>query len=519
MDLLCAAGALSLSEDTDSDGTNSDADYAAFEPNAMKLIRYQTIEDLETNAGCYKHVKPYDGSFKIEIETRLNPKRGRRLVFSKGGFATAKDAATALIALIDKKREEMEGELPEWLLMTPADKVPPPPSTWQWPSEGDTLKVEHDCNCCMGTEVDATVRDVCSNGWLSAFIQCRQESAGGYIDWFKWNDTDWRYANALYRNGSELAASDADSLLEQPKKKMRLPKLSTAIDGQALVGTRVVRKFAYYQEGGSVVHLECEGEVKAYDAQTKRLKVKYDNHPMRWAPLSEHQVVRAASIPSSPVQEAEVAFSTDAWEKLVSTPNGQRAGRLLQMLRITFSGIEQVHAPSDAAYKVMEDETGQPVWVELLHNGQIMRLPVFEHIDGTIFISKTNPSASNVTDKYKEHAVSTYHMLHLLGASAVYFNHMPKEYKPAVFGLPLKIKFPDWSVQSHTAVAKAPPAPPQPRAPSLKATPSPQPNLSVMPKAATCTSTTTKFCAMNGDSCLKMPLWCRFCRTCGSKQV
>ena len=68
------------------------------------------------------------------------------------------------------------------------------------------------------------------------------------------------------------------------------------------------------------------------------------------------------------------------------------------------------------------------------------------------------------------------------------------------------------------AVAKPPPVPPQPLAPSLKATPSPQPNLSVMPKAATCTPT-TKFCAMNGGSCLKMPPWCRFCPTCGSKQV
>ena len=100
-------------------------------------------------------------------------------------------------------------------------------------------------------------------------------------------------------------------------------------------------------------------------------------------------------------------------------------------------------------------------------------------------------------------------MLHLVGASAVYFNHMPEGYKPAVLGLPLKIK-------SHTAVAEAPPAPPQPRAPSLKATLSPQPSLSVMPKAAT---STTKFCAMNGGSCLKMPPWCRFCPTCGSKQV
>mmetsp|Transcript_70284 Transcript_70284/g.156552 ORF Transcript_70284/g.156552 Transcript_70284/m.156552 type:complete len:84 (-) Transcript_70284:300-551(-) len=36
-----------------------------------------------------------------------------------------------------------------------------------------------------------------------------------------------------------------------------------------------------------------------------------------------------------------------------------------------------------------------------------------------------------------------------------------------------------------------------------------QPHLSVMPKAATCTPT-TKFCAMNGGSCLKMPPWCRF---------
>ena len=55
-------------------------------------------------------------------------------------------------------------------------------------------------------------------------------------------------------------------------------------------------------------------------------------------------------------------------------------------------------------------------------------------------------------------------MLHLLDASAVYF----KGYKPAVVGLPLKMKFfPDWSVQSHTArqpfsrkeaVAKLPPA-------------------------------------------------------------
>ena len=65
MDLLCAAGALSRNEDTDSDA-NSDVDYTAFEPHAMKLIRYQTIEDLETKTGCYKHVKPHDGSFKID---------------------------------------------------------------------------------------------------------------------------------------------------------------------------------------------------------------------------------------------------------------------------------------------------------------------------------------------------------------------------------------------------------------------------------------------------------------------
>ena len=178
----------------------------------------------------------------------------------------------------------------------------------------------------------------------------------------------------------------------------------------------------------------------------------------------------------------------------------------------------------------MEDETGQPVWVELLHSGQIMRLPVFEHADGTIFISKANPSAPNVTDKYKERAVSTYHMLNLLGASAVYFNHMPKGYKPMFLGLPLK-HFAAGSVQPLTvqprseeqAVDKpppAPPAPPQPLAPPLVAsrTLPPQPNRSVMPKAATCTPT-TKFCAMNGGSCLKMAPWCRFCPTCGSKQV
>ena len=90
----------------------------------------------------------------------------------------------------------------------------------------------------------------------------------------------------------------------------------------------------------------------------------------------------------------------------MSTPNGQQAGRLLQMLRITFSGIEQVQAPSDAAYKVMEDETGQPVWVELLHNTQIMRLPVFEHADGTIFISKTNPSAHIGDDSFPSSATA-----------------------------------------------------------------------------------------------------------------
>ena len=197
MDLLCAAGALSRSEEIDSDDTNSDdAEYTAFDPHAMKLIRYQTIEDLETEMGCYKHVKAHDGSFKIEIKSRFSLK-GRLRVFSKAGFATAKDAATALITMIDKKREKMETELPEWLMMTPADKVPPPPSTWQWPSEGDTIKVQHDCGCCKQTEVDAIVKGVCSNGWFSAIIHCQQESAGGYIDWFKWNDIDWRYATAL----------------------------------------------------------------------------------------------------------------------------------------------------------------------------------------------------------------------------------------------------------------------------------------------------------------------------------
>ena len=81
-------------------------------------------------------------------------------------------------------------------------------------------------------------------------------------------------------------------------------------------------------------------------------------------------------------------------------------------------------------------------------------------------------------------------------------------------------------LSQEQAVAKSPPAPPQslappqPLAPSLKASQTlpPQPNLSVMPKAATCTPT-TKFCAMNGGSCLKMAPWCRFCPTCGSKQV
>jgi len=125
MDILCAAGALSRNEGADSDDANSDADYTAFEPHAMKLIRYQTIDDLKINTECYKHIKPYDGSFKIEIKTHLTLKKGRLLVFSKGGFATAKDAATALIALIDKKREEMEGELPEWLL------IPLPPSVFR----------------------------------------------------------------------------------------------------------------------------------------------------------------------------------------------------------------------------------------------------------------------------------------------------------------------------------------------------------------------------------------------------
>ena len=528
MDLLCAAGALSRSDDADSDDINSDTDYTAFEPHAMRLIRYQTIEDLETSAGCYKYVKPDDGGFKIEVKTRSTLGKGRRRVYSKAGYATAKDAATVLIAMIDKKREEMETELPEWLMMTPADKVPPPPSTWQWPAEGDTIKVQHDCGCCTPTEVDAVVKGVCSNGWFSAFIHCQGESAGGYIDWFKWNDSDWRYATVLYRNGSELAAPDADALLEQPKKKMRLPNqaainVANSIDGQGLVGARVVRKFDYFQEG-TVVRLDCEGEVKAYDAQTKRLKVKYDGQPMRWAPLSAHRVVQVASSAPSAVEEPEVEFSTDAWEKLVSTPNRQQAGYLLQMLRMTFFGIEQLKAPNGADYKIMEDEKGQPVWVELLQSGQIMRQPVYEHVDGTIFISKTNPSAPTLTDKYKEHAVSTYHMLHLLGASAVYFNHMPKGYKPTVFGLPLKMKFfPDWSVQSHTAqqplspkeaVAKLPPVLSQPPAP----TPSPRPNLSKSAMSATCTPS-TKFCAMNGGSCAKMAPWCRFCPTCGTKQV
>ena len=528
MDFLCAASELCRRDDRDTND-NSDAEDDAFTPYAADLLRYQSIDDLQIRAGHYKFVKPHDGAFKVEVNSRKLKERVRP--FTMVGFNTAKDAASALIDMIDKKRDEMEKACPPDLMMTPKTKVPPPPSTWRWPCEGDTLKVLYERDSGITAEVDATVTGVCTNGWFSAFIRCDKKS-GGYIDWFKWNDTDWRYADARYRHAPELAAGDADALLELPrKKKMRLLAAKANIDEQTLDG-----------------------------------------------PPSK-----------SLVKESTVVFSTDAWEKLVSTPNGQQAGRLLQMLRITFSGIEQVQAPSDAAYRVMEDETGQPVWVELLRSGQIICLPVFEHVDGTIFISKTNPSASNVTDNYKEHAVSTYHMLHLLGASAVYFNHMPKEYKPAVLGLPLKVKFPDWSVQSLTAVAKAPPAPPQYRAPiavdhppfkfdgfsgdgskvfhvcacgfrtagtdaksvpsvltsavrahekknkqhlewvqkqasqaqsqpSLKATPSPQPNLSVMPKAATCTPT-TKFCAMNGDSCLKMPPWCRFCPTCGSKQV